>query len=138
MAEIDENKYTIAIVIVTIFICASIITWVIRMYKEKEDEDKNTIPFPPYKSPCPDFWESKGVNADGTHQCKPLIAVNKDTAGPGGKTAGMNGVSECDGSTNTAVVYDMDANKTYDSDSTSGANSYVDFCLLYTSPSPRD
>ena len=94
MAKIDTKKYTLAVSIIAIFICVSIIVWAIRKYGKAKPK---TIQYPPYVSPCPDFWESVGVNPDGSHKCRPS---NKDSAkniGPTAQSAknNMNGLPTC-------------------------------------------
>ena len=104
MAEIDPNKYIIAIIIVTIFICVSVIIWAIRKFGNNA-ATKHTA-YPPYTSPCPDFWVSVGTNPDGSHKCKPIaVASNKDTGGPGGAATGINGLPACDSAHHTNSQY---------------------------------
>ena len=95
MAEIDPGKYTIAIVIVMIFVCLSVILWAIRIYGNASSGD---IAYPPYTSPCPDFWVSTAVNGDGTHVCRPLKTPNADAGGPNSSDVDINGLPRCDAS----------------------------------------
>ena len=93
MATIDIKKFTLAVSIIAIFVSISIIIWAIRKYGKASPK---TLQYPPYISPCPDFWESVGVNPDNTHTCRPS---NKDTTtaadGPTAENSSMNGLQTC-------------------------------------------
>jgi hypothetical protein len=128
MAQIDPNEYTIAVVIVTVFICVSVIVWAIRAYGNPKPD---SIAYPPYTSPCPDFWVSTGTNADGTHKCKPLQATSTDSQGPNNTLAniGINGLPTCDtNNNNSAAQYNLALTDELSYDTTpNAANPTADF-----------
>ena len=95
MAQIVSEKYTVSLIIVVIFIVVALIVWAVQTFGSTAPP----ITFPPYISPCPDFWQSVGINPDGTHICRPSNHDNSEkTSGPTSASASsnMNGLPICD------------------------------------------
>ena len=57
MAQIQLSQYTPAIIVVVLFLLVFITVWAIRIFGQS---DNNIKRFPPYLSPCPDYWTNKG------------------------------------------------------------------------------
>jgi hypothetical protein len=57
MSQIQISKYSPAIIIVAIFLLIFITVWAIRIFGQS---DNNIRRFPPYLSPCPDYWTNLG------------------------------------------------------------------------------
>jgi len=102
MATITPSNYIIAIVIVLVFLLVGIIIWAIQGLTTWNTSKK--IRYPPWVSPCPDYWVSVGNG-----KCKQLSQMpntNKDGAnGPlssnnnsGTSATERNGLSLCTGS----------------------------------------
>ena len=92
MAIIDRSKYTPAIVLFVLFLLFYAIVWAIKTFGQDKPD---VIPYPPYVTDCPDYWQSQ---ADG--KCKPMPMVN--SAGD----AAQNGLATC-----SNTIYDTASNE---------------------------
>lgn len=96
MGEVNYKRYTIAIALVIVFLLLYVIVWAIKTFGTNSP---TSIPYPPYTTPCPDYWENQGNG-----MCKPMTMLNSQ-----GDSA-QNGLATCN-------------NSTYDTSSTESAYS---------------
>ena len=75
MAQIQISKYSPAIIIVSIFLVIFITVWAIRIFGQS---DNNIRRFPPYLSPCPDYWTNLG---GGKCRREPHLNNGRDKCG---------------------------------------------------------
>lgn len=82
MGIINLERYTIAIVLLVLFLLVFTIVWGIKTFGKSSPK---TIPYPPYYTPCPDYWDNLGNG-----MCKPIRMSDSQ----GNPT--QNGNANCD------------------------------------------
>jgi hypothetical protein len=93
MGNININNYFIAIIIILLFLFVSVVIWVIRQVSNTSNKK---IRFPPWTSPCPDYWTS--VNGKCKQQLNPNTSTDAPPPGLVSTGTERNGLPVCNSS----------------------------------------